>query len=455
MRAGHLAAAAVMVAAACGSPSNEPVTLRLDPSTTFQTFEGWGATVPILGIPFDEWAADPSPANYDRLPLVDPVSDGLKARIMDDAVSDLGLNRFRLEVGPQVEMRNDNDDPQQTYDAAYRFRWQDFLIERWLLPLKQRVEARKERFVLYISYDLRSSLTPAWLLDPEEYAEMAVACLRHFKTTYGLDADYWVVLNEPGNRRPGDPQLVAKLISATASRFHREGFRTRLAGPEVVTPAQFPSYINAIDSAGALAHLGQLTYHLYRNPWNLDARHGIREWSRRLGVTSAQTEWLEGEGLDVLEVLHLDLTEADASVWEQYTLCYTPNSYNEDGGADYFVIGQDHSAYAMNANARLLRQYMKYIRPGDVRVDISSSRDRTIKPVAFRSPDGRLTIAILNTGRSAEEVRIEQASPGRYQASVATERSDAQPLTVPTLESGGLLTLSVPARGTTTLQQLP
>ncbi len=455
MRVGCPVIAALVVAtASCASPSDGPVMLRLDPLVTHQTIEGWGANLPILGIPFDEWVVDPSPARYDQLPLVDPVPDALKTRIIDDAVSDLGLTRFRLEIGPQVEMLNDNADPHHTDDAAYRFRWQDFLIERWLLPLKQRVEARNEAFVLYISYDLRSSLTPEWLLDPEEYAEMAVACLRHFKKAYNLEPDYWVVLNEPGNRRPGDPQLVARLIVATAARIRKEGFRTRLAGPEVVTPAQFSSYMKALDAAGALPLLGQLTYHLYWDPMTVGHRNEIRDWSKRLRVTAAQTEWLEGEGLEALEALYLDLTEADVSAWEQYTLCWTPNTYNSSGGGDYFLIYPGRSTHKMNANARLLRQYMKYIRPGDVRLGISSSRDGIIRPVAFRSPKGGLTIVVINSGRSSEQIRIQPLAPGDYHGSVATEDGDTHALPRQSVEAEGTLSVLMPARGAITFQQV-
>jgi hypothetical protein len=161
--------------------------LQVDPSVRFQAIEGWGATLEEVGIPFDEWVKDPRPEHYDALDIKDTIPEWMRAAIIDETVFGLGLNRFRLEIGPQVEMTNDNDDPKRINDEAYRFKWQDFLVQKWLLPIQQRLAERNEKLVLYISYDLRSALTPVWLLEPEEYAEMAVATLTHLKKNMTLN----------------------------------------------------------------------------------------------------------------------------------------------------------------------------------------------------------------------------------------------------------------------------
>ncbi len=400
--------------------TGQTAVLRFDPSVTHQTIEGWGATLPTIGIPFEEWIEQPTLERYDELPVTDPLPEPVRLGIIDAAVSDLGLNRFRLEIGPQVEVQNDNDDPQCINWAAFRFRWQDMWVEKWVLPLKERIERRGESLVLYISYDLRSSLTPEWLLQPDEYAEMAVATLTHLKRQYALEPDYWSVLNEPGNHRPGDPELVARLIAATGERIQEAGFRTRVSGPEIVTPGQITAYMEACrDTPGALARLGQLTYHLYWDPENISNRHEIRDWARKLGVTSAQTEWMEGDALGAAQAIHLDLTEADASAWEQYSLCFTENPYNIGGAGDYFVIEPDYSSFRMNGNAWYLRQYMKYIRPGAVRVEVTSSA-ASVKPVGFLSATGEAVLVAINAGSEPQEVEIEGLPQGEYAVVVTT-----------------------------------
>jgi O-glycosyl hydrolase len=438
----------VSLASGCFPKNDERVSLRVDVASRHQTIEGWGATVAGIGIPLDAWLNDPTAERYDQLKIEDPVPENLKAKIMDDAVFDLGLNRFRLEIGPQVVIGIDNGNPQEM--NGYRFKWQDFKVRKWLLPMKQRIEQRGEKMVLYISYDQGSKLTPSWLLQPDEYAKMAVATLSYLKKQYDIEPDYWSVLNEPGNHRPGNPELVAKLISVTGAKIKESGFSTRMSGPEVVTPKQITAYMKALnETPGANAQMGQLTYHLYWDPKNIKNRNEIREWAKRLGVTTAQTEWLEGKGLGVAETLYLDLTEANASVWEQYGLCYTANSYNSDGGGDYFVLQPDYTGYYMNKNAWYLRQFMKYIRPGDVRIDIGSPNS-AIKPVAFLQPNGRETVVVINSAYWGEQIQIENLAPGSYEVSVTDQQRKGETLAKQVVESGSPLPFHLPRRAVVT-----
>jgi hypothetical protein len=305
---------------------------------------------------------------------------------------------------------------------------------------------------LYISYDLRSSLTPSWLLEPKEYAEMAVATLTHLKEFHNLEPDYWTVLNEPGNHRPGNPELVAQLIAQTGENIKRAGFRTRMSGPEVVTPKQITAYMKALNNTtGALEQLGQLTYHLYWDHMNVKNRNEIRDWANKLGITAAQTEWLEGKGLKVVEVLYLDMVEANASVWEQYGLFGRFNKYNRDGGGDYFVINHDFSDYYMNINAWYLRHFMKYVRPGDIRIGISSSNPK-IKPVAFLKSDGTQTIIVINSSRQEKDIQIKNLLHETYNIILTDSNRIGQTMPQQQIDDGEYLTFTIPGRGIVTFQ---
>lgn len=442
----------LIIVMGCGSRDTHTVTLTVDPDTRYQTIEGWGATLSSPAVPFHEWDEKPTPENYDKLEVKALIPEDLKEKLLDAAVFELGLNRFRLEIGPQIEMHNDNGDPQNFNYEAFRFKWQDFLIRQWLLPLKERIERRGDPMVLYISYDLGSSLTPAWLLQPDEYAEMAVATLIYLKRTYDLEPDYWSVLNEPGNHRPGNPELVAQLIAHTGERFKKAGFHTRMSGPEVVTPRQITKYMKALkNTPNALKYMGQLTYHLYWDPTNISHRNEIRDWAHQLGITAAQTEWLEGINIGVMEALFLDLTEANASAWEQYGLCWTANRYNKGGGGDYFVINPGYSTYYMNTNTWYLRQIMNYVRPGDVRIEISSS-DPKIKPMAFLKADGRQTLVIINSDSKAEDIEIKNLSPGRYHIIQTDHNEKGKKLAPQFVKGGGTLEFRIPGKGVITFQ---
>jgi hypothetical protein len=341
----------------------------------------------------------------------------------DALVSEIGVTRVRLEVGPQVEPVNDDDDPKTTVAARYRFAWQDAQIERHILPLKKRIEASGERMVVYVSFDLRSKLTPAFLLEPEEYAEMAAAFLAHVKARHGLEPDYWSVLNEPGNDRPGDPKSCAAMTAAAGRRIAAAGFRTKMSGPECVSVAQAARYMEAMaDTPGALDRFAQITYHLYHGgAENVAARNAVRDWAKKLGVTAAQTEWMEGADMDVARHVHLCLTEADATVWDRF-------------GADLFFAlryaewidpASDDKTPPLSSTAWHIRQFSRHIRPGAVRIGLAGGTD-SVKGVAFLPKPAptkpRLPVLVLlNTSDAAQRVEIEGLLPGAYAGSFTSK----------------------------------
>jgi hypothetical protein len=401
------------VAALAGiAHGGDAVAFRLDAKTTFQTWEGWSCVPNPAGYEraFVAWLRSPTPETYDRVPMRRDLPSKLISRIHDALVSELGITRVRIEVGPQVEMVNDNADPRKTDASRYRFLWQDDQIERHVLPLKERIEARGERMTIYVSYDLRSKLTPAFLLEPGEYAEMAAAFLAHAKERYGIEPDYWSVLNEPGNDRPGDPGLCAELTAAAGTRIAEAGFRTRMSGPECVTVAQADRYLRGMEGVpGALDRFAQITYHLYHGgAEDVAARNAVRDWARKLKITAAQTEWMEAKDLDVARHIHLCLTEADAVAWDRF-------------GADLFFdlpyrdltdAASDGREPGLSSTAWHIRQFSRFIRPGAVRVGLAGGSD-AVKGVAFLR-DGMAVVVLLNTSGEAQAVEIHGLKPGRY-----------------------------------------
>ena len=200
---------------------------------------------------------------------------------------------------------------------------------------------------------------------------------------------------------------------------------------------------------GALSQLGQLTYHLYWDPMNIEQRNEIRDWGRKLGVTTAQTEWLEGQGLEVVKALYLDLTEADASVWEQFGIYWTKNPYNAGGGGDYFLVEPDFSGFSMNLNAWYLRQYMNYIRPGAVRVEVASS-DAAMMPVAFLASQGKVTVVVINSKETMQDIHIQGLSAGTYGVVFTAPGQMGVELPSVTVEESTPLVFQMPAEATAT-----
>ena len=433
-----------------GATGEEPVVLRLERATTFQTWEGWSCLPNPAGFErgFVAWLRNPTVETYDRVRMNDALPSKLIARMHDALVQEIGITRMRIEVGPQVEPSNDNDDPRTTDPKAYRFAWQDDQVERHVLPMKKRIEALGERMTLYVSYDLRSKLTPAFLLEPEEYAEMAALFLAHLKERYAIEPDYWSVLNEPGNDRPGDPKLCAQLTAAAGRRIAAAGFRTRMSGPECVTVAQVARYMEAMaETPGALDRFAQITYHLYHGgAEDVAARHAVRDWAKKLGVTAAQTEWMEGNGLDVARHVLLCLTEADATAWDRF-------------GADLFFSlrydewldkRSDGKALALSPTAWHIRQFSRYIRPGAVRVALLGGSEGVRGTAFLPRGEERPVVVVLNTSDGKQPVVVEGLPAGAYARSFTSEPERAYGRDLPEVRVSGPLSAELPPRSVTT-----
>lgn len=415
--------------------------LAIDMDVRHQTFEGWGIVFPCHD--FDPWIkSDPADgAAYDRTAGRNRRPDKLDTTLATEMVG-RGFNRFRLEIGPQVEFVNDNDDPLKLNMAAYRFAWQDNMIRGQLLPMMQALSKRGEPMVLYVSYDLRSSLTPEWLLHPEEYAEMALATLTHLKEKWQLEPKYWSVLNEPGNHRPGNPKLYAELTAATGKRIAEAGFKTRMSGPECVNILQIPRYMAALEATpGALDHFGQITYHLYHGgAERVEAREAVRAWATKLGVTAAQTEWMERSDLDVARHIYLCLTVANAVAWERY-------------GWDLQVEPQEET-FTRRSSAWYVAQFSQFIRPGATRIEIGSS-DAEILPLAFSSTEGKPVLVMINAGLQGKRVRLAGLPGGRYISIHTAQDSLGLPTGEYTVKEGAPTSLGLAPRSVTTLGSEP
>ncbi len=135
--------------------SAEAQTITFDPSTTYQTMNGWEATA---------FVAEPS----------DPAFPNFKDEVYDRLVNDLGINRIRLEVRSGVEHTtdnwseyqagnidyqtwratryatvNDNGDANTIDPAGFHFSELDWHIENIVIPLRALAQARGEQ--LYIN----------------------------------------------------------------------------------------------------------------------------------------------------------------------------------------------------------------------------------------------------------------------------------------------------------------
>jgi hypothetical protein len=196
-------------------------------------------------------------------------------RVLDELAFDLGINGLRipLHYAQKIEAINDNDDPFSInwsgFDFAKPFeipneRFQIdpvARIEQVVMPLKRRVESRGEPFSTYVSPIYSYRAFPQHWHDPEEYAELAEACVTWLGKLFGLVPNYWVIVNEPGREFFGTHELEND-IAAVGARFKVRGIPTRIQAIE--TSAPDPANLRGVLSdARVLPYLGLVSYHGY------------------------------------------------------------------------------------------------------------------------------------------------------------------------------------------------
>ncbi len=187
-----------------------------------------------------------------------------------------------------------------------------------VLPLKQRVEARGERFYLNLNYVAFRTSGGFHQSDPAEYAEFILAACLHLRSAFGFEPDAIEVILEPDNGTFFSANLVGQAIVATGNRLAANGFHPDFIAPSVMAMSRAPGWFDQmIGVSGVTNYLTDISYHRYSgvSDANLSA---IASRAASYGLRTAMLEHI-GSGV---EDLYKDLTIAGNSSWQQYTLAY-------------------------------------------------------------------------------------------------------------------------------------
>ena len=450
---------AVMAAglAACRAPAAAPpgpAVIRVDRATTYQTITGWEATA-------EAGQHDEINGGVSTLFLK------YKDRLFDLAVSDLGLNRLRLEVRSgaenprdyfaeffekrisvaewhrrRYEIVNDNRDPNVIAWTGFHFTELDLVVRQIVEPIRERVNARGERLHVLLNYvDFGRSRFEHYD-NPEEYAEFIEAAFLHLRDTFGWTPDGVELVLEPDNT-PWDGHRLGRALVATAQRLRRHGFHPCFTAPSTTAMVNAPMYFDGLASvSGAAGLLRELSYHRYRGSSEATLRT-IAERAARYRLDTAMLEHI-GSGY---EDLHEDLTVANVSAWQQFALAFPA----EDNGAQYYVIDQtNRDAPGVHAGQRtwFLRQYFKYVRSGARRVAATSTSE-LFAPVAFVNHGGGLVLVVKAARAGA--FTVDGLTEGRYGISYSTDTERGAERPDVAVAAGHPLSTSIPARGVLTI----
>ncbi len=401
------------------------------PAMRHQTIAGWEAAAGI----------GEAECNRDAVRRYGP-------EVAERAVDELGITRLRTSLRSGTESRvdpwpaflagtmtfgqwratwmvptNDNDDPYVADPAGFQWGYFDAHVRQVVLPVREALARRGERLSLTLNY-VDFFLTQGQkaflqMKDPAEFAELVLVTFQHMQETFGFVPDAVELLLEPENTAY-DGADVGRALVATARRLREAGFTPAFIGPSTTRAANSLGYHDAMLTVpGAPGLLAELSYHTYTGT-STATRHAIRVRGMRDRIRTAMLEHI-GAGFDGL---YEDLTVANVSAWEQFTLAYCGSRDQLENGGVYYHVNQSDPSQprvSLTLDGRLLRHVFAFVRPGAVRVSATSS-DARVRVLAFVDTAGSPVVVVRASGVAAVEVR--GLPPGTYGTNV-TERLGA------------------------------
>jgi hypothetical protein len=434
--------------------SHAAVTLTVDNTKQYQTITGWEAVA---------FALEPH----------NPAFPNFKDALFDLVVNDLGINRVRLEIRSGVENNNDNwsdyqagkidyetwrsrryanandnDDPLQINWSGFHFSEMDHTIDNIVLPLKQLLQAKGGKLHININYvAFTGQIKDGGIYihdDPDEYAEFVLATYHHLQSEYGWVPDSWEVILEPDNVSQWNGNLIGHAIVAAANRLTTDGFTPVFVAPSNTNMARAITYFDQmIQVPGVLQFLREFSYHRYGGV-SIQNLQTIASKAEQHGINTSMLEWWNN-GNSYL-TLHEDLKTGNNSAWQQGVIAGALNAAT----CLYKIDDSDpaNPKILINDTTKFTRQYYKFVRPGAVRIEATSSNG-SFDPLAFINTDGKYVVVVKADAGGSFSIRGLPA--GTYGIKYTTSREYDVDLPDITIGGGKALTTSIPMSGVLTV----
>ena len=447
--AGRAATATVVIV----PPGSGPL-ITVVPAVALQTMRGWEATAQAGQDECDPVAF----ANY-RDPLYDRV------------VTELGINRLRLEFRSGVENPrdgfaelvagtidrgewrnfryaaiNDNGDPTSVNPAGFHFTEMDRAIDNVVTPIRNRLLARGEALYVTLTYVDFSGQGAGTLFHkeaPAEYAELLHTAFQHIQSRYGWVPDAVEMVLEPDNAVWSGTQIGAALVAA-GDRLAAAGYRPDFIAPSNSNMGRAITWFDELVAVPRVTqYLTDLAYHRYGGV----STANLQALSARAVAFGIRAGMLEHKGSGYQD-LHQDLTLGRNSTWQQYILGWCDTA--DIGGRYYLVDVSTPTApvISLASRTRFLQQYFRDVRFGAVRHEAVSTSG-TFAPVAFRNTTGRWVVVVKASAGGTFSVAGLPA--GTYGLTYTTSSTVRTALPDATISAGQPLIATIPASGVLTV----
>lgn len=436
-----------------------PTSTSTPRGAVFQTIDGFGSSSRVLTDPHVFDVNGPAPT----------MSRAQQDAVLDALYGELRLTRIRpvqpdTAAGPPpvgIEVANDNSDPSVTDLTRFTFAGRR-LDDHAALVARVKARGVAVAWISPLNREPWMGVSPG-TEDVAEYAEWLLAQVRRFRQGGGR-LDYLSIANEPSyfrNRMSG--AFIRDVIKNLGPRLDAEG---------LLVPFVVPDDLNASAGAAKAAivladpvarrYVGALATHLYEEPLDklaamrsLADRYDLPLWMSEYAVGALSSLRLGGSSaarpLDWALLMHELLAGYDLSAID-YFWGYIGGRAADQGS----LIQLEHDGATYRGFTRLkvfyyFGQYSRFIRPGALRVGMTSSND-SVKATAYYRGAAR-TIVAINPGSEAATTTLRAADLEGVARLALTRTSPtenwATPPAVPV--SGTSVTVILPPHSVTTL----
>jgi len=435
--------------------------IEIDTTLKYQTIDGWEAV------------ANPLETSEVRDPL-SPHLDSLFAL----AVNDVGITRLRYSYKSGIEDSldyfkkmmdgeidydeyktrryykvNDNDDPFVYNHDGFQLSGFKDNLELQIIPFKELVEQNDEEFYFNLCFvDFLDQSDFHHSDYPEEYAEFVSYPWYFMDSVYGFTPDGLEIILEPDNADKWNRNNIPAALEAAGNRLSSMGFDPEYIAPSLKSLLGIPQFIEEIaKNEAAIGYLDVISYHRYGGNTNTDAQREIVNLANKYGKKTGMLEYDKNSNVNHL---HYDLKYNNVTAWTKYALMF-----NSDEKFAYVYVDDsgEMPIYDVCKQTKYLRQYFKFIRPGAVRVAVSTT-DEAIDPIAFINKKGNQVVVIkteeggevIVNGLKADEYGIKYTL-GNYEWGGTDPKEYDIDLAAQTIENGEQIAFTMPDKGVATI----
>lgn len=257
------------------------------------------------------------------------------------------------------------------------------------------------------------------------YAEYLLQYVRFYRecgveiTDLGFVNEPDLLFNEPDKvmtypQMRLDPAQVVDFIKVIGPAIERSGLPLTLVACDAMMWTRQEEYTAAIEADPDAArwvgvHAGHNYVHPARRPlptarptwmseWDPDVDNHTGPW------TAAWDSGHRADGIRLAEDVHDALTMADIAGYLYW--------FGTSTGGTRALVQLDGADYQVSGRLWALATYSRFIRPGALRLGVSTSAATdTTKVSAFRNPDGSTVLAALNLATTGTDATVELTAP--------------------------------------------